>query len=71
MSGKLVRINDGPEATRKAGIAVLQQEIEFIHYANELYWREANSSHAARADYYRRQDRLEEIRSGLAELQKT
>ena len=61
MSPKLVWINDGPEATRKARIAVLQQEIEFTHYANKLYWREANPSHALRADYYRRQDRLEEI----------
>jgi len=60
-----------PKATRKARIAVLQEEIEFIHYANELYWREANPGQAARADYYRRQDRLEEIRSELAELQKT
>jgi hypothetical protein len=59
-----------PEATRKARIAVLQEEIDFIHYANELYWRQANPSDAAKAEYYRRQDRLEEIRSELAELRK-
>ncbi|MGA2979302.1 MAG: hypothetical protein ABSD76_06895 [Terriglobales bacterium] len=59
-----------PEATREARIAVLEEEIEFVHYANELYWRQTNPSHAAKADYYRRQDRLEEIRGELAELQK-
>ena len=59
-----------PEARRKARIAVLQEEIVAIHYANERYWRQANPSDTAKADYYRRQDRLEEIRSELAELQK-
>jgi hypothetical protein len=49
----------------------LQEEIEFIYFANELYWRQADRGDAAKADYYRRQDRLEEIRSELAELQKT
>jgi hypothetical protein len=58
------------EGARKARIAVLQEEIEFIHYANGLYWRQANPDDAAKADHYRRQDRLEEIRSELAELQK-
>ena len=47
-----------PEATRKQRIAVLQEEIDFIHYANELYWRQPNPSDAAKAEYYRRQDRL-------------
>jgi hypothetical protein len=51
------------ESARKARISVLQEEIEFIHYANALYWRQANPGDAAKADYYRRQDRLEEIRS--------
>ena len=59
------------EATRKVRIAALYEEIEFIHYANRLYWRQAMPDDAARADYYRRQDRLEELRSELAELQKT
>jgi hypothetical protein len=58
-----------PEATRKARIAVLNEEIELIHHANELYWRHPDPSDAAKADHYRRQDRLEEIRSELAELQ--
>jgi hypothetical protein len=57
-----------PEAIRKKRIAVLHEEIDFIHYANELYWRQTNPSTAAMAEYYRRQDRLEEIRHELAEL---
>ena len=59
-----------PESTRKERIAVLQEEMELIHHANELYWRQANPSAEARAAYYRRQDRLEEIRSSLSELRK-
>jgi hypothetical protein len=58
-----------PETTRKARIAALLEEMDFIHYANELYWRQTNPSVAAKADYFRRQDRLEEIRSELAKLQ--
>ena len=42
------------EATRKAIIAALQAEIDFIHYANELYWRQTNPSNAAKTDYFRR-----------------
>ena len=57
-----------PEATKKQRIAVLQEEIDFIHYANELYWRHSNPSNEIKAEYYRRQDRLEEIRRELAEL---
>ena len=59
-----------PEATRKARMAALSEEIDAIHYANELYWRQTNPSDLAKAEYYRRQDRLEEIRSELAELPK-
>jgi hypothetical protein len=58
-----------PEAKRKAGIAVLQKEVEFIHHANQRYWRQTNSSDEAKADYYHRQHRLDEIRSELAALQ--
>ena len=58
-----------PETTRKARIAALLEEMDFIHYANELYWRQTNPSVAAKADHFRRQDRLEEIRSELAKLQ--
>ena len=50
-------------------MAALLEEMDFIHYANELYWRQTNPSVAAKADHFRRQDRLEEIRSELARLQ--
>jgi hypothetical protein len=57
-------------AKRAGRIAVLHEEIELIYIADERYWRQANPSNAAKAEYYRRQDRLEEIRSELAKLQK-
>jgi hypothetical protein len=57
-----------PEATRKARITALRAEMDFIHYANELYWRKTNPSNAAKTEYFRRQDRLQEIRSELAKL---
>jgi hypothetical protein len=56
------------EDTRKVRIAMLQEEIQSIDYANKLYWRQPNPANAAKAEYYRRQDRLEEIRRELAEL---
>jgi hypothetical protein len=59
-----------PEVARKARIGVLQEEIDFIHYANERYWRQANPNDAAKAKYYKRLDRLEEVRRELAELRK-
>jgi len=59
-----------PEATRNERIALLQKEIDSIHCANELYWRQSNPSNAAKAEYYRRQGRLEEIRSELADCEK-
>lgn len=62
--------SDGLEGARQARIAVLQEEIDFVHFANELYWRQVNSCVAAKAEHYRRQDRLEEIRRELAELRK-
>jgi hypothetical protein len=48
-------------------IAALTVEIDTIHFANGLYWRQENfQTVAARAEYQRRQDRLEEIRTELA-----
>jgi hypothetical protein len=60
-----------PEATRKARIAALHEEIHFIHYTNELYWRQAKPSKTAMAEYQLRLDRLEEIRGELAVLVKS
>jgi len=62
-------VNDGPSHEDRE-IAALQEEMEFIHHANEQYWRKANPSHAAKARYYSRQERLEEVRRELSELQK-
>jgi hypothetical protein len=57
-------------AAKTERISRLQEEMESIHHANEQYWRQANPSHAAKAHYYHRQERLEETRRELSELQK-
>jgi len=59
----------GPEGTRQARMTVLSQELDSIHHANRLFW-EQGTAHGrnAKVEYYCRQDRLEEIRSELAEL---
>jgi hypothetical protein len=59
----------GPKAIRKAYLGVLSKEIHSIHFANMLFWRR-KSAHSRKAgvEYYRRQDRLEEIRCELSML---
>ena len=58
-----------PEGTSQARMAVLSEEIHSIHYANRLFWEQKRAhGRKAKVEYYRRQDRLEEIRSELAEL---
>jgi len=50
-------------------MAVLSEEMDSIHYANRLFWEQKKApSPEASAEHYRRQDRLEEIRSELTGL---
>jgi hypothetical protein len=54
---------------KEARIAALNAEIDAIHSANILYWRQGGAAtHEARAEYRHRLDRLEEIRMELAKL---
>jgi hypothetical protein len=54
---------------RTAKIAALNAEIDAIHSANALYWRQRQAvTPEARAEYRSRLDRLEEIRTELAKL---
>jgi hypothetical protein len=54
----------------KARVEALTSEMNAIHEANTHYWQSAASaSLEARAEYKRRQDRLEEIRVELIKLQ--
>jgi hypothetical protein len=54
---------------KTARIAALNAEIDAIHSANTLYWRQGEAAtHEARAAYRHRLDRLEEIRKELAKL---
>ncbi len=59
----------GPERTRQTRVAALSVEIHSIHHANRLFWEHKKADgRKAKVDYYRRQDRLEAIRSEFAEL---
>jgi hypothetical protein len=56
------------DATMKARVAVLNGEIDSVHFDNRFYWEDKAPSHEANAEYQRRQDRLERIKNELAEL---
>jgi hypothetical protein len=60
------------EAKRKERIAVLHQEMDSLHRANNLYWQQTlrSDSDETKAGFYQRQDRLEELRSELDALRK-
>jgi hypothetical protein len=48
---------------------LLEKEMDGIHFVNTLYWGRGESAPSkARAEYQRRLDRLEAIRTELAQL---
>ncbi len=49
-----------------ARVALLLEEANAIHFANQLYWKHKDPSPEAAAEYQHRQERLEEIASALA-----
>ena len=60
------------DATKKARIAALSEEMDRIHFVNSLYWERGDEVTAeARAEYQRRQERLEAIRKELDQLRST
>ena len=57
------------DSVAKAKIAALHEEMDAIHVANSLYWKQGEAfTVEARAEYQRRLDRLQEIRRELAQL---
>ena len=53
----------------EAKIATLEEEMESIHAADTLYWKQGTSqTREERVEYERRQVRLREIRRELAAL---
>lgn len=60
-----------PDSTRSERIAALNAEIESIRFADKLFWQQEATSSAAKAEYQRRQDRLEEAWSELVRLRTT
>jgi hypothetical protein len=58
-----------PDVKKSSRIAVLNEEMDDIHFANVLYWKQGHSQTvAAKAEYQFRQNRLEKIRAELARL---
>jgi len=55
---------------RESRIAALHEEMDAIYSANGLYWQQERSDDAAKLEYYRRQDRLEEVLHDLAKLKR-
>jgi hypothetical protein len=50
-------------------LASLREDVEAIHFVNKLYRAQKEHSHAAVAEYERRQERLDQIRNELKEMQ--
>jgi len=58
-----------PDAAARTRIAALNEEMDAIYFADRRYWERGQAvSPEERAEYQRRQDRLEEIRKELAQL---
>jgi hypothetical protein len=58
-----------PVMIREGKIAALEAEVHAIDRSNASYWRQGSTADvAARAEYQRRLERLEEIRRELAQL---
>jgi hypothetical protein len=61
-----------PVATAADRVAALEAEVHGIYFCNTLYWKQGPAAKvAARTEYRRRLDRLEEIRCELAQLRLT
>ena len=59
-----------PDADKRARIAALNEEMDAIYFADRRYWERGQAvTSKERAEHQRRQDRLEEIRAELAQLQ--
>ena len=59
------------DAKAKTRIAFLNEEMDAIHYANSLYWKQNSPTPAAKAEYQFRNERLDKVRAELAELRST
>ena len=59
------------DAKAKTRIAFLNEEMDAIHYANSLYWKQKGQTPAAKAEYQFRNERLDKVRAELAELRST
>jgi hypothetical protein len=58
------------DALSQAGLAALRDEMDAIHLANNLYWSSAVLTHQADMGHQLRQERLEQLRQEMDELDK-
>jgi hypothetical protein len=59
-----------PDISTKQKIIALTAEMEGIHFANREYWRKGDAvTTAERAEHERRKEKLEEIRTEVANVQ--
>jgi hypothetical protein len=59
----------GSEERARAKLGFLYEEMDAIHRANGLYWRQGEAqTPTAKAEYDFRNERLEKIRAELAQL---
>jgi hypothetical protein len=56
------------DARTKARIAFLNEEMDVIHRANGLFWKQKDQTKASKAEYDFRNQRLEKIRAELDQL---
>jgi hypothetical protein len=57
------------EERKEIKIALLNEEMDAIHYANDLFWKQGTSqSKTAKSEYQFRNERLDKIRAELAQL---
>jgi hypothetical protein len=61
------------DVAKEAKIGSLREEINALHFANSLYWRQPAGSapREARAEYAHRQDRLDAIRREILDVRST
>jgi hypothetical protein len=57
------------DTTCRTKLVALREELEAIHFANKLYWNRKDYSHEADMEHQGKQERLEQIRKEMDELE--
>jgi len=57
------------DALRQARLGALRGEMDAIHVANKLHWGSAGHTHEADMEHQLRQERLDQLRKEMDELE--